>query len=72
MRSANERGASSNRSPKSLADAGIADDAPVDHHLLRADARPLDEGEPDAAMSPERMASSTRGSEIAARIAVTL
>ena len=49
VRSANERGASNRRSPKTLAEFGVADRGPVDHDPLRADARPFDIGQCDAA-----------------------
>ena len=51
VRSANDRGASISWSPKSFADAASPTVGPVDHHVLRADARPFDEGQADAAVA---------------------
>ncbi len=48
VRPANERGLSINWSPNCFAAAASPISRPVDHHALRADARPLDEGHADA------------------------
>ena len=48
VRSANERGNSMSWSPNFLRGVGAVDHGPVDHHLLRADARPFHEGDRDA------------------------
>ena len=66
VRSANERGASSRRSPKFFADVGVADRRPIDDHPLRRHAGPLHKAQADAAVAARRIASSTRGSETAA------
>ena len=66
VRSANERGASSRRSPKTLADSASPIVVQSITHPLRADARPFDKGQADAAATARRTASSTRGLETAA------
>ncbi len=48
VRSANERGNSSELVAEFAGGGGAVDHGPVDHQLLRAEARPLDEAERDA------------------------
>ena len=52
VRSANERGSSSNWSPNLRAGCGAVDLGPVDDELLRADARPFDETDRDLLVRP--------------------